>query len=53
MNHAECVESVERKLEAYSNKENTEMANEVVLNVRLKWGTHVYRSNFAVANLPL
>ena len=49
--HADCFDVIEKRVEIYhSNRQNTEMATQIVVNARLSCGEHVYRSNFTVAN---
>ena len=49
--HAELFDVVEKKVQvSHSNKESTEVATKIVVQAKLVCGTHVYHSNFAVAN---
>ena len=49
--HADCFDVIEKRVEiSHSNRENTEIATQIVVNARLSCEEHVYRSNFTVAN---
>ena len=51
LRHRELFETRDENMEVtHSNKNNTEISNEIVVNGLIQCGSHRYRSNFAVAN---